>query len=230
MIGLPRAAAEILGVPHGLEEQHVAVDAGIIERCRADFAEREIDLVAHGNEAGKSDAARFAPRHERSDEVATVRGGKDAPGRQIRLVEGGVRRQHGARAQVDDAEARWSDDAEAGARAGLAQPRLARRTFGARFRETVGQYGCDLDAETAALLDRRNGSFRRRHDVGVLGRLGQCGERRPGALAEHGFAPRIDRIDAARIADPPQKFQRPPGGFGRIVRLSDDGDGAGREE
>src|SRR6266545_3269953 len=107
---------------------------------------------------------------------------------------------------------------------------VSRRTFGARFRETVGQYGCDLDAETAALLDRRNGSFRRRHDVGVLGRLGQCGERRPGALAEHGFAPRIDRIDAARIAHPPQKFQRPPGGFGRIVRLSDDGDGAGREE
>jgi hypothetical protein len=76
-----REAAQGFGVPHGLEEQHVAVDAGIIERCRADLAEREIDLVADGNEAGKGYAARLAPRHERPDEVAAVRGGKDAPGR-----------------------------------------------------------------------------------------------------------------------------------------------------
>src|SRR6266511_4218689 len=66
--------------------------------------------------------------------------------------------------------------------------------------------------------------------MGYAGRIYPVNSRRETALAEHGFAPRIDRIDAARIAHPPQKFQRPPGGFGRIVRLSDDGDGAGREE
>jgi hypothetical protein len=36
-------------VSHGLEKQHVAVDARIIERRGADVAEREVDLVPDRN-------------------------------------------------------------------------------------------------------------------------------------------------------------------------------------
>jgi len=50
------------------------------------------------------------------------------------------------------------------------------------------------------------------------------------ALAEHGFAPRIDGVDAAGIADAPEKFQRPPRGLAGVVGLPDDGDGARGEQ
>ncbi len=40
-----REAPQPVGMPHGFEKQHVAVDAGIVERRGADLAEREIDLV-----------------------------------------------------------------------------------------------------------------------------------------------------------------------------------------
>src|SRR6266545_1826564 len=60
---------------------------------------------------------------------------------------------------------------------------------------------------TTPRLDRPDRGLRGRHDIGVLGRLGQRRERRPGALAEHGVAPRIDGVDAAGIADAPEKFQ-----------------------
>ena len=120
MIGLPRAAAasakraQRLRVAHGLEEQHVAVDVGIIERRRADLAEREVDLVADRDQAGKADAARLAAREQRADHAAGVRGGEDAADRQVRLVERGVGGKHRLVAQVDDAEARRPDDADAG--------------------------------------------------------------------------------------------------------------------
>jgi len=44
-----------------------------------------------------------------------------------------------------------------------------------------------LDAERPAFLDCRDGGLRRRHDIDVVGRLGQRGERGPSALAEHRF-------------------------------------------
>ena len=62
---------------------------------------------------------------------------------------------------------------------------FAREAGGAGFRETVGQHGRDLDAEPAAFLDRSDRGLGRRHDIGVVGRLGQRRERRPGALAQH---------------------------------------------
>src|SRR5262249_59749585 len=98
-----------------------------------------IDPVPDRSEASKARAPRLAARHERTDHAAAVGGGEDAPERKILLVEGGVRRQHDPRAQVDDAEARRPDDADAGARAGLAQARLARDAFGAGFPQTLRQ-------------------------------------------------------------------------------------------
>ena len=71
--------------------------------------------------------------------------------------------------------------------------------------------------------------FGGRDDIDVLRHLGQRGERRQGALAQHLVAPRVDRIDAARVAGLAQIFQRPPGGLGRVVRLADDGDRLRRE-
>ncbi len=226
---LERKAPQRVGVPHGLEKQHVAVDAGIIERRRADLAEREIDLVADRNQAGEADAARLAAREQRPDQAAAVGGGEDAADRQIGLVEGGVRGQHGLGAQVDHAQARRADDADAGARAGVAQVPFAGEAGVARFRESVGQHGRDLDADAAALLDRSHRGLGRRHDIGVIGGLGQRRERGPGALAQHGRAPRIDGIDATLKAELPQKFQRPARGLAGIVRLPDDRDGARRE-
>jgi hypothetical protein len=92
---LEREAAQVLGVAHGFEEQHVAVDAGIVERRRADVAEREIDLVADRNEAGEADAARLPARKQRADQAAAVGGGEDAADRQLGLVERGIGGEHG---------------------------------------------------------------------------------------------------------------------------------------
>ena len=228
--GGQREAAKRIGVPHGLEEQHVAVDAGIVERRRADVAEREIDLVADRYQAGEADAARLAAREQRADQAAAVRSREDAAHRQVGLIEGGVGRHHRFGAQVDDAEARRSDQAEAGAGAGFAQALLACDARAAGLRETVGQHGRDLDAELPAFLDRRDRGLGLGHDIDVVGRLRQRGERWPRALAEHALAPRIDRIDAAGIAHLPQKFQRPARGLAGIVRLADDGDRARREQ
>src|SRR5262245_8403965 len=83
---------------------------------------------------------------------------------------------------------RRTDDADAVARARLTQARFARHAFVARLRETVGQHGRDLDAERPALLDRGDGRLGRRHDIGVLWRLGQRRERGPGAFAQHRVA------------------------------------------
>jgi hypothetical protein len=228
--GCQREAAQRIGMPHRLEEQHVAVDAGIIERRRADVAERQVDLVADRDQAGEADAARLAARQQCADQAAGVGGGEDTPGRQVELVEGGVGRHHRFGAQVDDAEARWPDQADTGVGAGLAQARFARDACGASFGEAVGQHGRDLDAEPAAVFDRRDGGLGLGHDIDVVGRLGQRGERRPGALAEHALAPRIDRIDAAGIAHLPQELQRPAGGLAGVVRLADDGDRSRREQ
>ena len=161
-MGLPRAAArereaaQPLGVAHGFEEQHVAVDAGIVERGLADFAEREIDLVADRDQRGEAEAARAAARVDRADHAAGMRGDEDAADRQVGLVERRIGGEHRLGAQVDDAEARRADDADAGLGDDLAQPRLARDAFGAGFGEAVGQHGHDLHAEPAAFGDRRD--------------------------------------------------------------------------
>ena len=68
------------------------------------------------------------------------------------LVEGGVGGEERLVPQVDDAEARRADDADAGRRANLAQPRLARLAFGAGLAEAVGEHGRDRDAEPRAFL------------------------------------------------------------------------------
>ena len=125
------------------------------------------------------------------------------------------------RAQVDHAEARRPDDAQAGASTHLAQlrdarerrrrrPRRSRRPARSRPSRRAGRI--PATASTAA--------SRRRHDIGVLRHLGQRRERRPGALAQHGVAAPVDRIDAARVAGLPQIFQRPAGGLGRVVRIA----------
>ena len=225
-----RKAPQACGMAHGFQEQHVAVDAGVIERRLADVAEREIDLVADRDQAGEADAARLAAGEQRADHAARMGGGEDAADRQLLLVEGGVRRQHRLAAQVDDAQARRPDQPQPSARAHLAQPLLARQSLRADLCETIRQHGRDLDAQLSAFHHGFNGSFGRRHHIDVLGRLGQRGKRRPGALPEHRLAPRVDRIDASRVAHLAQKFQRPSGGLAGVVRLADDGDGARREQ
>ena len=70
-------------------------------------------------------------------------------------------------------------------RADLAQPRHAHVALLAGFGEAVGEHGRDLDAEPAAFRHRVDRGVGRRHDIGVVGRLRQRRERRPGALAEH---------------------------------------------
>ena len=82
----------------------------------------------------------------------------------------------------------------------------------------------------STFLDRLHRRLGRRDDIGVIRHLRQIGERRPGALAQHLVAPRIDRIDAAGITRLPQIFQRPAGGFRRVVGLPDDRDRLRREQ
>jgi hypothetical protein len=68
---------------------------------------------------------------------------------------------------------------------------------------------------------------RRRDDISVLGNLRQSGERRPGALAQHLVAARIDRVDTVGISGLPQIFQRAAGGLGGVVGLADNRDRLG---
>src|SRR5207253_2186481 len=112
-------------------------DVRVIERGRADLAKREVDLVADRDEACECNAARLAARQERTDHAAGVRSREDAADRKLAFVEGRVRRQHRLRAQVDHAEARWSDDAQARAGANIAQTRDARGALVAGLREAV---------------------------------------------------------------------------------------------
>ena len=176
------------------------------------------------------DAARLAARQERADHAAGMRCREDAADRQIRLVERGVGGEKRLVPQIDHAEARRPDETRAGVLQELPDPRLARRPFRAGLGKTVGERGHDRHADPCALLDRLHRGVGRRDDIGVLGHLRQSGERRPGALAQHLVAPRIDRIDAAGIAGLPQIFQRPAGGLGRVVRLPDDRDRLRREQ
>ena len=198
--GAEREPAQPIGVAHGFEKQHVAVDPGIVERRRADLAEREIDLVADRNQRGKVDAARAGTREDRADHAARVRGDENAAHRQAGLIERRIGGEHRLAAQVDDAKARRSDHPDAGLCADLAQPRLARQAFGAVFGKAVCEDGRNLHAEPAALGDGFHRCLGSGHDIGVVGRLRQRRERRPGALAQHTLAPRIDRIDLSRIA------------------------------
>jgi hypothetical protein len=225
-----REGPQRVGVAQRLEEQQVAVDIRIIERGAADFAERKVDLVADRHQPGKPDAAGLAARQEGADHAAGVGGGENAPHRQVRLVERGVRGEQRAVAQVDDAEARWADDAQACRRDDLAQPSLAFEPDGAHLGKPVGQHGRDRDTGTCTRLDRLHHAIDRRHDVGVLRRFRQRVEGGPRLLAEHLVASRIDRIDAPRKARLPQEFQRPSGGLAGVVRLPDESNGARREE
>ena len=176
------------------------------------------------------DAARLAARQERADHAAGVRRREDAADRQVRLVERGVGGEKRLVPQIDHAEARRPDETRAGILQKLPDPRLARGAFRAGLGKAVGERGHHRHADPGALLDRLHRRVGRRDDIGVLRHLRQIGERRPGALAQHLVAPRIDRIDAAGIAGLPQIFQRPAGGLGRVVRLPDDRDRLRREQ
>ena len=103
----------------------------------------------------------------------------------------------------------------------LAQPLLARGAVRAGLGEARRQDGGDLHAGPAAFGDRVDHGLGRHQDVGVVRRLGQGRDGRPGALAQHGLAPRIDRIDRAAIARLAQEIQRPAGGLRGIVGLAD---------
>jgi len=133
--------------------------------------------------------------------------------------------------RIDHPEARRSHNADGRWRAQRrAQPRLARETLRAGFGEAVGEHGCHLHPELCAFLDRLDGGIGGQHDVGVVRSLGQRGNARPGALAEHGLPPGIYRVDPTGVAHLAQEFQRAPRGFAGIIGLSDDGDRAGREQ
>ena len=56
--GPEREVAQRGRIADRFEEQQVAVDVGIVERRGANLADREIDLVADRDEAGKADALR----------------------------------------------------------------------------------------------------------------------------------------------------------------------------
>jgi len=99
--------------------------------------------------------------------------GKDASGLPFVGCEGGICRQHGLAAQIDDAQARWTDQADAGARAGIAQALLACESLGTNFGEAISKHGCNFHAGAPTFLDRRDRGLGRRHDVGVVGRLRQ---------------------------------------------------------
>ena len=112
-------------------------------------------------------------------------------------------------AQVDHAEARRTDDADAGARE-ISRSRASRASPSApASAKPSASTVATLHAEPAAFLDRLDRASVGVDDIGVVGHLRQLGERRPGALAQHLVAPRIDRIDAPGIAGLPQIFQRP---------------------
>ena len=82
-------------------------------------------------------------------------------------------------------------------------PRLARRALGAGFAEKPLASAVTTGTPSRrAFLDRLHRRVGGRDDVGVVRHLGQRGERRPGALAQHLVAPRIDRIDRARRSPP----------------------------
>ena len=174
--------------------------------------------------------ARLAARQERADHPARMRRRKDAADRQVRFVERGVGGEQRLVTKIDHAEARWSDQPRAGILEHLPHAQLARGAFRAGFAEAVGERGDDRHAEPGALLDRLHGGVGGGNNVGVLGQLRQVLERRPGALAQHLVAARIDRIDAPGESRLPQIFQRPARGLGRVVRLSDDRDRLRREQ
>ena len=54
-----------------------------------------------------------------------------------------------------------------------------------RLGEAVGQHRATATPARAAVLDRGDRTFGRRHDVGVIGHFRQRGDRRPRALAQH---------------------------------------------
>ena len=154
---------------------------------------------------------------------------ENPPDRNVRLGEGRVGGEHHAFAQVDNAEARRADQPDAGLRRDLLQPLLARGPSPG-LGKARRQDGGDLHTGPAAFGYRLDHGFGRDHQIGVVGRFGQRRDRLPGALAQHGLAPRIDRIDRAAEAGLAQVFQRPAGGLGGVVRLPDDRDRAGRQQ
>ena len=221
-----REVAQRGRIADAFEKQQVAVDIGIIEGRGADLADREIDLIADRHEPREADAACLPARHQRADHGAGVRGKEGAPDRNVRLGEGCVGGEQQALAQVDHAQARRTDNADPGFGRDLAQPVFTCEPVGAGFRETGRQDGRDLDARPAAFRDGVDHGVGRYQNVGVVRRFGQRRDRRVGALAQHRLAPCVDAIDFARIARFAQEFQRPAGGFRRVVRLADDRDRA----
>ena len=98
---------------------------------------------------------------------------KDASRPQFVGLECRIGRQHGPAAQIDDAQARWADQTDAGARAGFPQALLPCESLRAGFGKSVGEHGRDLDADASAFLHSRHGSLGRCHNIGVIGRLRQ---------------------------------------------------------
>ncbi len=203
---LQRERAQRLCLPHGFKEQHVAVDAGVVECGGANLADRKIDLVADRDEAREMNAARLAARQERTDHAAGVRCREDAADRQTGFVERGVGGEKRLVPQVDHTEARRTDKPCAGILEKLPYPRLPRGAFRASLGKAVGERGYNRHPDSGALFNRFHGRVGGGDDIGVVRHLRQICERRPGALAQHLVAPRIDRIDAAGIAGLPEVF------------------------
>ncbi len=212
------------------EKQQIAVDVRIIECRQANLADREIDLVADRHEAREADSLLFAARHQRADHGTGMRGEECAADRDVSFRERGVCGEHHAFAQIDDAEARRADHADAGLGRDFPQMIFARKTVRAGLREAGRQNGGDLHAGAPAFGDGVDHGVGADHDVGVVRRLGQRADGFPRALAEHRLAPRIDRIDRAAIARLAEELQRPAGRLSGVVRLADDRHRARREQ
>jgi len=221
-----RERAQRGAVVQALQEQRVAFDAVVVQRRGADLAQAQIALAADRHQAGEADAARPSARDQRADHAAAVRGDEQAANRHVGFGKRGIGRQHQPLARVDRAQAARAEDAYAGALGDVGQLALARRALGPGFGKAAGQHRDQLDAQPGAFGDGRDHGLGRRHQVHMVGHLGQGRERWPGFLALHFGAARIDRVDGGGATGLPQEAQRPSRVLAGVVGGADDGDAA----
>ena len=196
-VRFPRHLGDADRIAHGLEEEQNYVGIGIIHQHGRDLADRQVTLIADGDQCRETDAACLAAADQRADHRARLRDEARAALRQALALQHRVRRERQRPMRVDDAQAVRANEADATlARRGnqLCLPCLAGVSA---LRKTAGKDRRARDAGLAAIADGLDDRIRAEHDVGMIRRLGAIGERGIAGLAEELFVPGIDGVDRA---------------------------------
>jgi hypothetical protein len=211
-----------LRLADSFHEQEKRVDPGVTDR--------QIRFVTDRHQCGKPDSLGRTTRDHRANDAPALRDAHQTSGHQFLDVEGGIDSKPDPLGTVNHAHAVGAEQPHPDRPRDLAQLLLLCLALWAGFGKTIGQDRDHLDLRRRASLDRGHNRPGSNTDVSMVDTLRQRVHRRPGLVALHRLAPRIDRINPTDIAMLVKIALRPACRLPWIVRGADDSEGSGADQ